>query len=317
MKTFQENEDLIALKKERERAIEKCEFDRVQAIDLTIQHLKEEMAIKTSHSQQVQALLEYETKREQVKHQIIQLQSQYQNLLFEKSVQFQEKIIALNDEYQKLNVKYAEQYAKDLEVCTIRDNPRVNELIKLAQTNARNKNYEAAQQIYAEAEELKESISSKNRDELTTSYDKLHMYNENRYYKTKMEILLEKKATSLKEVEKEFALELSAIRKSLEKYATKLQLPRQDESALFDNLSLTNPDEIELNQPPNLLSHKTQTPKSSKSSIHTPLSKTKTSSRTPSKTFTPSQARKTPGRTTPKRQTPRKSPSKSVSSQPI
>ena len=42
LKANQESEDLVALKKEREKAIQKCEFDRVQAIDLTIQHLKEE-----------------------------------------------------------------------------------------------------------------------------------------------------------------------------------------------------------------------------------------------------------------------------------
>lgn len=261
-------QQLKDLRIEREEAIKNCEFDRVQAIDLTLQHLEEEHASKKKKAQTVQAKLEYDTQREQVKQKLGEIRSKYQNELFQKTVEFQDRLLAINSDYQEKNQKIAEQKAKDLELCTDRESPRVQELIKLAQQRARSKEYESAQQIYAEAEQLKQTISSKNQNDLESYYQKVENKNR-RHFELQKKLIDEKKAVAFEEIKEAFDKEVLSIRRSLEKFAAKQKLPPIDESELFDNISLTDTEGYSLPPP------KSST-RSSRLSNRTPL---KTSSR--------------------------------------
>lgn len=295
--------ELALLLTERENAITSCNFPKAQALDCHIAKMKEQIKASENATNTCNAELEYQVSKEKARLEALRIYQFYQSELYAKKAIFQDRMKQMIETHQRQKEEFAEKYAKNMELTQSRTVVESNYLLRQAQFNARNKNYNDAEFLYQQSSHIRKSVTERKESELIQTYD---MLQEQLYSKqeNEMEICKKKEIAAIEEMHTLYNKDMQRIKLSLSKIAKKLKVkPTGDEEQIFAQYVLT--DELDEQIKPQRTP--TKTPKSS--AKNTPKSSTKSAKRTldltpsgtpmrpQSRAFTPissSKVRKTP-----------------------
>lgn len=286
--------ELEMLQKERLKAIESCEFARARAIDVHIDRLKERIEIARQSTKQIQNVLQFELKKEEIQLDAIRKQTEARDNIFRIRQEFQERQMRLHQLHTDALTQMADGYSAALEIESLRLNPVSETMVRQAKLNAQVKKYELAEALFNESNTIREQSTLKRQEDVDQSFESKKAFLDKKHQK-ELELCAEKEEIAIREVKEQFNKLINKYKNILSKTAYELQLQLQPEDTYFlEEFKLENT-EIQLSSP-NTSSPKSQSKTPSKSP-RTPRSKQLTPSslrdRTPS-TKTPGSRIQTP-----------------------
>lgn len=305
--------ELDMLQKERLRAIDSCEFSKARAIDVHIDRLKERIDIAKQSTRQIQNVLQFELKKEEIQLDAIRRQTEARDNIFSIRQEFQERQMKLHKLHTDALTQVAEGYSAALEIESLRLNPVSETMVRQAKLNAQDKRYEIAEALFNESNMIREQSTLRRQEDVDLTFESKKAQLDKKHIK-ELELCAEKEETAIREVVEQFHKYINKYKNILHKTAYELQLQIQPEDLAFlDEFSLDNT-EIQINSPgkspsksPRTPSKSPRTPRSIASKQLTPSSlrerNTPSRSRTSgSRNQTPISRKGTPNSTSKKQQ---------------
>ena len=137
--------ELAILRAQRIKAVQECEFKKAREIDNQLQQLKRQIAEASKNDDMLNCQSKYETEKEAVQLEAERVYSESTKQLYEARIKYQKKLTQLHEIHALELQKLAEDYAKDLELATIRQVPDSLVLMNEAKTNALIHRYDEAE----------------------------------------------------------------------------------------------------------------------------------------------------------------------------
>lgn len=273
--------ELDMLQKERLKAIDSCEFSRAKAIDVHIDRLKERIEIAKQSTKQIQNVLQFELKKEEIQLDAIRRQTEARDNIFRIRQEFQERQMKLHQLHTDALTQVAEGYSAALEIESLRLNPVSQTMVRQAQLNAHIKKYEIAEALFNESNAIREQSTLKRQEDVDLTFETKKAQLDKKHQK-ELDLCAEKEETAIREITEQFHKCINKYKNILSKTAYELQLPiLPEDTAFLDEIKLDNT-EIQITSP-------------SKSPTKSPMSQSRTPSKSPrtprSKNLTPSSLR--------------------------
>lgn len=281
--------ELEMLQKERIKAIDTCQFSRAQAIDVHIERLRERIEATKHSTNQIQNVLKFELKKEEIQFEAIQKQTMYRENIFAIRKEFQERQKILHQNHANALIQMADEYSASLELESIRTNPMSEDLVRQAKLHAQAKHYAYAESLFNESRALREESAMKRQDEVEKAFngrkaqlDKKHAIEIN--------LCIEKENAEITGIVELYKKEIKRMRNVLAKAASDLQLEiSQEDAAFLDDLTL---EDTEIKEISELSASGAISPKTPTKRTLTPTSAK--SKGTPNRARTPVSRRQTP-----------------------
>jgi hypothetical protein len=165
------SQELASLQKERRAAISSCDFSKTRILDARIDRLKAEIATTAASSTKVETTLTLDLKREELRAKASGLLQKAREEILQKEEIYQKRIIQLHATHGDELAQWGERYATALELETTRPNPTVAHLRRQAQFNAQQRNYEIADALMEEADQVKKVQIEKAQADVTRVFE--------------------------------------------------------------------------------------------------------------------------------------------------
>lgn len=272
--------EILLLQKEREKAIEDCDFQKAKSIDIHIKRLTAQIKYNDQTKKRIGNELLYESEKESVKKDASKLFSDAYEELYAVKAKFQERFSALHKLHAQQLKNHAEAYSCDLEICSTRGVPDAMYLKKEAQTVARNGEFDQADAIFKESKQLLEKVVAERED----GVHKVYALKTEQIQKKQQEennLCKEKERAALNEVVQRYNANIAKLKKKLAATAAKLHIQQnfEEEELFFEELHIEE-DILDISTPP-------QSPKSFSSNNSSLIDQNNSGFKSPSKTMTP------------------------------
>lgn len=213
--------ELTLLQKQREKAIERCEFRKAQLIDCHIDRLKEDISDAKGKTEQIHTYLSFDIKKEAVKCEAIKALKETNDMIFQLKADYQEKLFSLHTKHSDAMAQLGDQYSTELELAATRENPESRYLINQAKFNARSRRYGTAEILFEESNQNRAETSERRQKDV---HDKFTNYKKILEKKQQREIaILKQKEASLILLSTEnYKKFIAKLKRYLSKTATEL-----------------------------------------------------------------------------------------------
>ncbi|KAI5523176.1 hypothetical protein TVAGG3_0589930 [Trichomonas vaginalis G3] len=285
--------EIALLRKQKNTAIENCDFQQAKSIDLQIQKLLDAKNQQNNQANLTKALLTYNIEKENIKIQASEMYNEYYNQVYKAKSRFQKRRNLLQQSHANALAKLAEEYAKELEVETTRAIPEADTRKNQAQIRARNQEYDVADALFKESQQIRQQILQSRQDAVHKKYNELRTALEAKN-KSEDDLCDKKEKQVFTEIQTNYNNEIDKLDKTLQARSLRLNVPRgEDEAEMFR--PLFTEDEIKEIQP---LSPVLRTPLSPKTSPLSPKLQSPRPTSRVSQNSTPRANRTTPTRST-------------------
>ena len=226
------NRELALLLKQRQLAIERCEFQKAKAIDCHTDRLKEQIEMVKAKTDQIHSSLAFDRKKEEVKMEAIKALNFTNDQIFQIKAEFQERIIALHQKHTEQAERLAVEYATELEMETTRSNPESRYLLNQAKFNAKTRNYSTAEALYNESNKTRNDVSEKRQSEVHEKYDTAKLQIE-KAHERELKTCKEKEERKIITTVENFKKYMAKCKRFLVKSATDLGITLTPEDTTF------------------------------------------------------------------------------------
>lgn len=215
------NNELALLQKQREKAIERCEFRKAHAIDCHIDRLKENINDAKGKTEQIQTYLSFDIKKDAVKCQAINALKETNDMIFQLKADYQEKLFSLHSKHSETMAQLGEQYAVELELAATRETPEARYLINQAKFNARSRRYGTAEVLYEESHQNREETSVRRQNDVHEKFERCKEIIEAKQQR-EIDILKQKEASLILLSTENYRKFIAKLKRYLHKSATEL-----------------------------------------------------------------------------------------------
>ena len=213
--------ELSLLQKQREKAIERCEFKKAHAIDCHIDRLKEDINDAKGKTEQIHTYLSFDIKKDAVKCEAIKALKETNDMIFQLKADYQEKLFSLHTKHSDAMAQLGDQYATELELAATREVPESRYLIKQAKFNARSRKYGTAEVLYEESNQNRAESSARRQNDVHEKFDRCKKILEKRQER-EISILKQKEASLILLSTENYKKFIAKLKRYLSKTATEL-----------------------------------------------------------------------------------------------
>lgn len=284
--------EIMILRKQKNLAIENCDFQQAKSIDLQIQKLLDARNQQNQQANLTKAQLTYNIEKENIKIEASELYNNFYNRIYKAKSRFQKRRNLLQQAHAAALASLADEYAKELETETTRSVPEADTKKNQAQIRARAQEYDAADALFQESQNLRQSIIQSRQDAVHKKYTDLRTALEAKQ-NTEKDLCDKKERQVFIEIQDEYNSEIDRLDKTLQARSIRLGVSRtDDEKQMFR--ALFTEEEFGLIQPQSPM---LKIPLSPKTSPLSPKLKSPRSTSRASAASTPRAARTSPNRT--------------------
>lgn len=243
-------DSLNLLRIQHQEAIKHNEFQKAKSIKDQINYLNSQIQKSNTGKRKLDNQLEYARIRDSVRSRASDEYTKACKALYEGRNYFQNRLSTListqSDEIQLL----ATNYAKALELSTMRPVVESNLLEKEARVKAKYGGYGEAQQLFDLAANLKELTTEQRQEEVHKLYDRLQDKLKQKH-REELALNSEKRYQAFVEIKLNYDREVDRMKKFLSASAIKLQVEQdlEEEAKLFHTLNISKDDNQELDVP--------------------------------------------------------------------
>ena len=202
-------DDIALLRKQHAEAIKRCEFIKAKELNDQINHFTRSVKTSNTNKKHLDNTMEYIRIRECVRSSAAEEYSKAMQRIYMARIDFQKRLKELlNTQADQLST-LATNYAKAIELCTIRPVVDSNYITNEAQVRAKIHQYDIAQKLFELANSTREMTQQQRQEEVHQLYEKLqeqmknkHTEEINQHKKKKMHALEDIKMWYDKEVAK-------------------------------------------------------------------------------------------------------------------
>ena len=257
--------ELSLLETQRNVAITECDFAKARAIDCHIDRLKEEIQYTLQNSVDIEKELALDMKREEIRAEAARQLQEVREQIYAVQTSYQKRLMELHRIHSDELVQFAEQYAAALELESTRSCPDALRLQRQAQFNAKQRDYDAAETLFQQSNQVRTEQTAKMQDEVHATFEKRRARMQQRH-REEDALCEEKQEREIEVIENEYGKKLLKLRNVLAKKATDLDVKLTDEDYEFLN-------EFALNDSQLLVEPKSPTKSPSKSPPRSPKSR--------------------------------------------
>jgi hypothetical protein len=215
------SDEIAILQSQRRAAISSCDFGKIRVLDCHIDRLKEEMAATKARSSKIESDLVLDVKRESVRAKAEQKLQEARDSVLALQSAYNERLIQLHTAHGDELALLGERYAKALELAASRGNPVAAHLKFQAQFNAQQRNYEMADGLLEEAEEVRRQHIERNQGEITRVFEEQRSRIVDHHGK-EIALCKAKLLRDIRAIQMNYQKELATVKHSLAKTATDL-----------------------------------------------------------------------------------------------
>ena len=223
------SKELEILRKQKMESIKNCDFLQAKAIDAQINQLKGSLTNQRHEVERSQAQIQYSIEVETVRSRASEVYNQFYNELFAIKTNFHKRQTNLQQRHSESSMKISEDYAKELELETIRAIPEADTMKKEAQIRARNGQFDLADNLYHESNDLREKTIKERQDAVHVKYGQLIRQLEEKQQED-FEYLKQKQQQDYTEVMHKYDKEMDKLEKRLQAASINLGVERNYET---------------------------------------------------------------------------------------
>ena len=219
------SKELDALRKQKMQSIKDCDFLQAKAIDAQINQLINTLKTQKIDNENSHNKLQYSIEREAARSDMSTIYNEHYNKLFGIKTEYQKRKTNLQRRYSEAITKTEEEYAKELELATTRTIPEADTMKKEAQIRAKNGEFDDANNLYIESNDLREKIIKERQNKVHDKYSILISQIENKQ-KEDFECLNSKENQGYTEVFASYEEEVKRNEKRLQVASIRLSVTR-------------------------------------------------------------------------------------------
>ncbi|KAK8884468.1 hypothetical protein M9Y10_043579 [Tritrichomonas musculus] len=228
-----------SLRKERQIAISQCNYIKAQQLDSQINKLRAKLKDLNKQAAVSNGISNFEREKQYLRESATRLQSEYTKFLYNTRAKYQRRYSFLLNKQREEVKKLASEFAKNIELESIRRVPESEVLLRESQLRANVSQFAIANQLNSEAEMIKSNTLQQRQTDVRQQFQMqqdllLHRQQE------ETDTHLKKLKKELHLVNLEYQTELSKLKKSLIAHGIKygVNVSSQDADDFFSQYVL-------------------------------------------------------------------------------
>lgn len=230
-----------SLRKERQIAISQLNYVKAQQLDDQIAKLRLKLKNTNKQAAIANGISNFEKEKQYLRDTASSLQSEYTKFIYSTRAKYQKRYTILLNKQREEVKKLASEFAKNIELESIRRVPESEELMRRSQLHANSSQFAAANQLNNQAELIKSSTLQQRQTDVRQQFQMqqdflLHKQQE------ETDTHLKKLKDELRLVHLEFQTEIDKLKKSFIAHGIKygVSVSNQDADDFFSQYSLTD-----------------------------------------------------------------------------
>lgn len=223
-----------SLRKERQIAIAQCNYVKAQQLDDQISKLRLKLKDTNKQAAIANGISNFEREKQYLRDSASRLQSEYTKFIYTTRAKYQKRYTALLNKQREEVKKLASEFAKNIELESIRRVPESEELLRRSQLRANSSQFSMANELNNQAELIKSSTLQQRQTDVRQQFQ---MQQDTLLHKQQEETdtHLKKLKDELRLVHLEYQTEIDKLKKSFLAHAIKygVNVSSQDADDFF------------------------------------------------------------------------------------
>lgn len=219
-----------SLRKERQVAISQCNYVKAQQLDDQISKLRLKQKELNKQAAAANGVSNFEKEKQYLRDCASRLQSEYTKFIYSTRAKFQKRYTALLNKQREEVKKLASDFAKNIELESIRRVPESEDLLRRSQLRANSSQFAMANELNSQAESIKSSTLQQRQTDVRQQFQ---MQQDTLLHKQQEETdtHLKKLRDELQLINIEFQTEIDKLKKSYLAHAIKYGVNKTSQDA--------------------------------------------------------------------------------------